>query len=54
MLAEGVAVRGPPRAHLHRDRVHHQLKARRGARLTAVFNAGAIPDTFTYPVIAEP
>ncbi|HMK71753.1 MAG TPA: DEAD/DEAH box helicase, partial [Myxococcaceae bacterium] len=54
MLAEGVAVRGPPRALLHRDRVHHQLRARRGARLTAVFNAGAIPDTFTYPVVAEP
>jgi len=54
MLAEGVAVRGPSRAHLHRDRVHHQLKARRGARLAAVFNAGAIPDTFSYPVIAEP
>jgi ATP-dependent helicase Lhr and Lhr-like helicase len=54
MLAEGVAVRGPPRALLHRDRVHHQLKARRGARLTAVFNAGAIPDTFSYPVLAEP
>ncbi|MGO9065592.1 MAG: DEAD/DEAH box helicase [Myxococcaceae bacterium] len=54
MLAEGVAVRGPARALLHRDRVHHQLKARRGARLTAVFNAGAIPDTFTYPVVAEP
>ncbi len=54
MLAEGVAVRGPSRVHLHWDRVHHQLKARRGARLTAVFNAGAIPDTFTYPVIAEP
>ncbi len=54
MLAEGVAVRGPARALLHRDRVHHQLKARRGARLTAIFNAGAIPDTFTYPVVAEP
>ena len=54
MLAEGVAVRGPPRALLHRDRVNHQLRARRGARLTAVFNAGAIPDTFTYPVVAEP
>ncbi len=54
MLAEGVAVRGPARALLHRDRVHHQLKARRGARLTAIFNAGAIPDTFTYSVVAEP
>ena len=54
MLAEGVAVRGPSRMHLHRDRVHHQLKARRGARLAAVFNAGAIPDTFNYPVLAEP
>jgi ATP-dependent helicase Lhr and Lhr-like helicase len=55
MLAEGVSERrGRLRVHLHRDRVNHLLRARRGARLTALMNGGAIPDTFTYPVVAEP
>ncbi len=55
MLAEGVSERrGRMRVHLHRDRVHHVLRARKGARLTALMNGGAIPDTFTYPVVAEP
>ena len=55
MLSEGVSERrGRMRVHLHRDRVHHVLRARKGARLTALMNGGAIPDTFTYPVVAEP
>jgi ATP-dependent Lhr-like helicase len=55
MLSEGVSVgRGRLRAHLHRDRVNHRLKARKGAHLVALTNGGAIPDTFTLPVIAEP
>ena len=55
MLSEGVSERrGRMRAHLHRDRVNHLLRARKGARLTALMNGGAIPDTFTYPVVAEP
>ncbi|HEY1905640.1 MAG TPA: DEAD/DEAH box helicase [Myxococcaceae bacterium] len=55
MLSEGVSERrGRMRVHLHRDRVHHLLRARKGARLTALMNGGAIPDTFTYPVVAEP
>lgn len=55
MLAEGVASRrGRARVHIHRDRVNRKLRARKGARLTALTNGGAIPDTFTYPVIAEP
>src|SRR5262249_40273711 len=55
MLAEGVSERrGRLRVHFHRDRVNHLLRARRGARLTALMNGGAIPDTFTYPVVAEP
>src|SRR6185295_19465059 len=55
MLAEGVATsRGRMRVHLHRDRVNKKLKGRKGARITALTNGGAIPDTFTYPVIAEP
>jgi len=55
MLAEGVSERrGRMRVHLHRDRVHHVLRARKGARLTALMNGGAIPDTFSYPVVTEP
>jgi len=55
MLSEGVSERrGRMRVHLHRDRVNHLLRARKGARLTALMNGGAIPDTFTYPVVAEP
>jgi ATP-dependent helicase Lhr and Lhr-like helicase len=55
MLADGVSTRrGHSRVHLHRDRVNGMLRARRGARITAVTNGGAIPDTFNYAVIAEP
>ncbi|HZJ56279.1 MAG TPA: DEAD/DEAH box helicase [Myxococcaceae bacterium] len=55
MLSEGVSERrGRMRVHLHRDRVNNVLRARKGARLTALMNGGAIPDTFTYPVVAEP
>jgi ATP-dependent Lhr-like helicase len=55
MLSEGVSERrGRMRVHLHRDRVNHVLRARKGARLTALMNGGAIPDTFSYPVVAEP
>ena len=55
MLSEGVATgRGRSRVHLHRDRVNGMLHARRGARLTALTNGGAIPDVFSYPVIALP
>lgn len=55
MLAEGVAVhRGRRSAHLHRDRIHGKLRARRGARLTAITNGGAIPDTADYDVIEAP
>ena len=55
MLAEGVASRwGRSAAYLHRDGVHRRLKARRGARIVAVTNGGAIPDTADYLVIAEP
>ncbi|ADO74765.1 DEAD/DEAH box helicase [Stigmatella aurantiaca] len=55
MLSEGVALRrGRSGVHLHRDRVNHRLKARRGVRITALTNGGAIPDTFTFSVTAEP
>ncbi|MFZ5468298.1 MAG: DEAD/DEAH box helicase [Myxococcota bacterium] len=55
MVSEGVATsRGRSRVHLHRDRVNGWLRPRKAARITALTNGGAIPDTFTYPVIAEP
>ena len=55
MLSEGVATsRGRRSAHLHRDRVHHNLRARRGARLAAITSGGAIPDTADYDIIEEP
>src|SRR5207244_7058425 len=46
MLAEGIAARrGRYGAYLHRDRVNHKLRARRGSRLAAITSGGAIPET---------
>jgi ATP-dependent Lhr-like helicase len=54
-LSEGVSLRrGRSGVHLHRDRVNHKLKGRRGVRITALTNGGAIPDTFSFSVTAEP
>jgi len=55
MLAEGFSTRrGLRGAHLHRDGIHRRLRARRGARLTAITCGGAIPDNADYRVILEP
>jgi ATP-dependent helicase Lhr and Lhr-like helicase len=55
MLAEGIASqRGRFGAYLFRDRVNKRLKARRGARMIAIMNGGAIPETALYTVVAEP
>jgi ATP-dependent Lhr-like helicase len=55
MLSEGIASkRGRYGAYLHRDQVNKRLRPRRGARLVAITNGGAIPDTALYTVIAEP
>jgi len=55
MLSEGFHTqRGRRSAYLHRDVVHGQLRARKGARLTALTNGGAIPDQFDYDVIMQP
>ena len=55
MLAEGFTTkRGPSRAQLHRDAVHRRLRARRGARLTALSSGGTIPETGDYTVLLEP
>jgi ATP-dependent Lhr-like helicase len=55
MLADGIAARrGRYGAYLHYDRVNGRLRGRRGARLVAITNGGAIPDTGLYTVVAEP
>ena len=55
MLSEGVATtRGRRSAFLHRDRLRGTVRARRGARLAATLNGGAIPETAQYQVVAEP
>ena len=55
MLADGFATRrGRHGALLHHDSIHHRLRGRRGARLTAITSGGAIPDTADYQVVLEP
>ena len=55
MLADGFTThRGRRSAHLHYDRVNDVIRGRRGARLTAITNGGAIPDQFDYDVVLLP
>ncbi|MBI3171893.1 MAG: DEAD/DEAH box helicase, partial [Hydrocarboniphaga effusa] len=55
MLSEGFSTRrGRRSAYLHADMVNRKLRARRGARLTAVTNAGVIPDQFDCDVVLNP
>jgi ATP-dependent helicase Lhr and Lhr-like helicase len=55
MLSEGFTSRnGRKNAYLYHDAVNERLKARKGARLTAIMSGGAIPDNFEYDVMLEP
>ena len=55
MLSEGFTTRrGRRSAYLHHDAVNRRLRGRKGARLSAITNGGAIPDTSDYRVILEP
>lgn len=55
MLADGYATRhGQRGSYVHRDAVHHRLRERRGARLTALTSGGTIPETGDYAVLLEP
>ncbi len=55
MLVNGYSTRrGRRSAYLFHDAINRQLKARPGARLTALQNGGAIPDHFDYEVIMLP
>lgn len=54
-LANGVDTRrGRRGAHLFRDQASGMLRPRRGARLSALLNGGAIPDLFDYDVMLQP
>jgi len=53
ILSEGIAVGRKEGAYVHRDAIHHELKARRSARLTALTSGGAIPETADYRVVTE-
>ena len=55
LVHQGVTTgRGGRGAHLHRDRVNGVLRARRGARITALTSGGAIPEVADYRVVLEP
>lgn len=54
LLSEGMTKHNRRGAYLHRDRINHQLRARRQARLAAITSGGAIPETAEYRVIAQP
>lgn len=55
MLAEGFTTRrGRHGALIYHDAVNHQLRGRRGARLTALTSGGTIPDNADYQVVLEP
>ncbi len=55
LVSSGVMTgRGARGAHLHRDGVHRRLRPRRGARLAALTNGGAIPETGDYRVVLDP
>ena len=55
MLAHGfIPNRGRQQAYVFHDQVQHVVRPRRGARLAALTSGGAIPDSATYAVMAEP
>ncbi len=55
MIAEGFTTkRGRRGALIHHDAINHRIRARRGARLTALTSGGAIPDNADYRVVVEP
>ena len=54
ILSEGLCpTQVRSRVFLHHDQVRRQLRARPGARMAAISNAGAIPDVFAIRVILE-
>ncbi|MDE1176111.1 MAG: DEAD/DEAH box helicase [Edaphobacter sp.] len=55
LLVDGIeSSRGRYGSYLLRDGIHGQLHPRRGARMNAILNGGAIPETNLYSVILQP
>ncbi len=55
LLHNGIeSTRGRYGAYILRDRVGGQVHGRRGARMTAIANGGAIPDTSLFAVMLQP
>src|SRR2546425_1932746 len=55
MLSRGYATRNGRRgALIHYDSIERQLRARKGSRMGAILNGGAIPEVFDYRVLLEP
>ena len=55
MMSEGYTSRkGRRGALLYHDRINQRIKARKGARLTAIVSGGAIPDNFEFDVMLDP
>ncbi|MCP5468113.1 MAG: DEAD/DEAH box helicase [Deltaproteobacteria bacterium] len=55
ILSQGFSTRrGRRGAYLHLDAINQVVKARQGARLTALTCGGAIPDMFDYTVVMDP
>jgi len=55
MLARGYATRrGRRGALIHHDSLNKKLRSRKGSRLNAIVNGGAIPEVFDYRVVLEP
>jgi ATP-dependent helicase Lhr and Lhr-like helicase len=52
-LSGGMAPGSRTGAYLHRDRIHHKLRARRSARIAAITSGGAIPEAADYRVVTE-
>ncbi|HVT28953.1 MAG TPA: DEAD/DEAH box helicase, partial [Lacipirellulaceae bacterium] len=53
MVSDGIAPGNRAGAYLHRDRIHHRLRARRSARIAAITSGGAIPEMADYRVVTE-
>lgn len=53
ILVKGADPKSHRGAFLHRDKIHHKLKAKRGARLACITSGGAIPETADYRVVTE-
>ena len=55
MLARGYATRrGRRGALIHHDSLNKKLRSRKGSRMSAITNGGAIPEVFDYRVLLEP